>query len=57
MDALEAEALRCERTVVVLGAQLTAVPFYEQLGYAPEGEVFLDAGIPHRTMKKVLRAQ
>lgn len=35
-----------------LGAQLTALPFYEKLGYEAYGPAFLDAGIPHRMMKK-----
>ncbi len=37
-------------TKVTLGAQLTAVPFYERLGFVPYGDVFLDAGIDHRNM-------
>jgi predicted GNAT family N-acyltransferase/CTP:molybdopterin cytidylyltransferase MocA len=56
MSAIEARArseLSC--TSATLGAQLSAVPFYERLGYVAEGEVFLDAGIPHRTMTKPLR--
>ena len=57
MDALEEAAVDEGRALVVLGAQLTAVPFYEKLGYVGEGEVFLDAGIPHRTMTKSLRAR
>ncbi len=31
-------------------AQMTAVPFYEKLGWQPEGEVFQEAGIDHRKM-------
>ncbi|NMB00495.1 MAG: GNAT family N-acetyltransferase [Firmicutes bacterium] len=38
----------------VLGAQLQAIPFYEQLGFTAEGEVFQDGGIPHRTMRYVI---
>lgn len=34
-----------------LGAQLHALKFYEQLGFKAEGDVFLDGGIPHRTMR------
>lgn len=55
MAALEAEARGLGYADVVLGAQLTAVPFYLRLGYVPEGAVFLDAGIPHRTMRRALR--
>ena len=38
-----------------LNSQCHAVPFYEKLGYETYGEVFFDAGIEHRHMKKVLR--
>jgi predicted GNAT family N-acyltransferase len=37
-----------------LHAQLQAVPFYEKLGFASEGEVFDEAGIPHVRMKHAL---
>ncbi len=36
-------------------AQLTAVPFYEQLGYAGTGPTFLEAGIEHMRMELALR--
>jgi len=39
---------------VKLGAQCQAVPFYERLNYQPVGEVFMDAGIEHRLMRKSL---
>ncbi|GLB58945.1 GNAT family N-acetyltransferase [Cytobacillus sp. NCCP-133] len=35
-----------------LNAQTQAIPFYGKLGYEVVSEEFLDAGIPHRTMKK-----
>lgn len=35
---------------VKLGAQTHALGFYEALGFAPVGEVYDDAGIPHRDM-------
>ena len=37
---------------VTLGAQNSAIPFYEKLAYSIEGEEFMDAGIPHHTMSK-----
>lgn len=37
-----------------LHAQLQAVPFYEKQGFRSEGEVFDEAGIPHRRMKHAL---
>lgn len=36
---------------LVLGAQLTAIPFYEKLGFKVIGPEFLDAGILHREME------
>ena len=30
-----------------------SLEFYERLGFAASGEVFLDAGIPHRRMTMV----
>jgi len=35
---------------ILLNAQIQAVPFYLRHGFQPEGEEFLDAGIPHRRM-------
>lgn len=37
---------------VTLGAQNSAIPFYEKLAFNVEGEEFMDAGIPHHTMSK-----
>lgn len=39
---------------VVLNAQTHAMPFYSRFGFVPEGEEFDDAGIPHRSMRRVL---
>ena len=36
---------------VFLHAQTTAIKFYEQAGFTVEGDEFMDAGIPHRTMR------
>lgn len=52
MLALEEEARRLGLREVVLGAQLSAMPFYEALAYEAYGDVFDDAGIPHRMMRK-----
>lgn len=35
-----------------LSAQLHAIAFYEKLGYAAYGPIYLDANIEHRDMKK-----
>jgi predicted GNAT family N-acyltransferase len=39
---------------IALAAQLTAQTLYERAGYAPYGDVFLDAGIEHVMMGKAL---
>jgi ElaA protein len=41
------------RTVTLAG-QLHAIPFYERFGFVAHGDVFLDAGIEHRTMDRAL---
>lgn len=35
---------------VELNAQVQAIPLYEHFGFEAEGEVFMDANIPHRKM-------
>lgn len=37
-----------------LHAQVSALPFYEKLGFQAEGPVYDEAGIPHRNMMMVL---
>lgn len=37
----------------MLDAQLTALRFYERLGYFPVGENFMEAGMAHRHMVKI----
>ena len=51
MDVLRA---RAGFTHAKLGAQTHAIGFYEKLGFAPYGEVYDDAGIPHRDMIREL---
>lgn len=36
---------------VVISSQVSAIGFYEKLGFVAEGEEYLDAGIPHRDMR------
>ncbi|USO99677.1 GNAT family N-acetyltransferase [Oenococcus oeni] len=38
-----------------LEAQVHAISFYESLGYEAFGNIFLDAGIQHRRMEKLLK--
>lgn len=39
---------------LILEAQTYAIGFYEKLGYAAEGDVFMDCDIPHRLMRQRL---
>lgn len=39
---------------LTLGAQCTAIPFYEKCGFKTVSDVFLDAKIEHRTMEKMI---
>jgi ElaA protein len=48
----QARELRARR--IVLAAQLTAQAVYDRAGYAPYGDVFLDADIEHVMMAKAL---
>lgn len=52
MDEVERVAKRQGLVELRLGAQLTALPFYEKLGYEAFGDEFLDADLPHRMMRK-----
>lgn len=42
---------------VVLGAQYQAINFYLKLGYQTVGDVFMDAGIKHQMMEKMLNQE
>ncbi len=54
LEALERMAqLRGLREIVV-HSQLPAVRFYAKRGYVQEGETFLEEGVPHVLMRKVL---
>jgi predicted GNAT family N-acyltransferase len=46
------EDLHPEYRRFVLDAQTHAIPFYLRCGYTECGDVFMDAGIPHRHMEK-----
>jgi len=52
--AIEERAAGRDLRLVVLAAQTHATGFYERLGYAAYGEVFDDAGLPHRWMRRPL---
>lgn len=42
---------------LVLSAQLEAIPFYQKAGFEPYGDIYLDAGIEHRSMKLLLQPE
>ena len=54
LQTLEAEARRQGLLRSVLHAQTYVQDFYLHLGYAPEGPLFMEAGIEHVTMCKEL---
>lgn len=54
IEEAESFAKLQEFETITLGAQLSAIPFYEALGYQAYGEEFIDAGMPHIHMKRSL---
>jgi len=52
LELLIATARRMGLEQVTLGAQIAVIGFYERLGFVAHGEVFMDAGIPHRMMSR-----
>ncbi|HEY9330046.1 MAG TPA: GNAT family N-acetyltransferase, partial [Streptomyces sp.] len=54
--AIEDAARELGLSAVDLHAQTHALGFYERLGYAAYGPEFLDAGIPHRAMRRTVHA-
>lgn len=52
LEALMAAAHERGYASCELNAQLTALGFYERFGFHAHGEVFMDAGIPHRSMTR-----
>jgi len=52
LAALMAEARRRGDREVVLAAQSHAQDFYARHGFEPEGETFMEAGIPHVLMRR-----
>ncbi|MBI9098421.1 MAG: GNAT family N-acetyltransferase [Spirochaetaceae bacterium] len=54
MRQIEEVAFELGFDSVELNSQCHAVPFYEKLGYVAYGEVFSEAGIDHRHMRKSL---
>jgi len=50
LDALLVRARQIGMKAVSLHAQTYAAGFYERRGFGAEGEIFMEAGIPHVTM-------
>ena len=51
LEALLDEARSQCYTEVELSAQVQALPFYHRFGFVEEGEVFMDADMPHCKMR------
>lgn len=51
IKACEDAARRLGATRAILGSQTHAIGFYEVLGYHAYGDIFDDAGIPHKMME------
>jgi predicted GNAT family N-acyltransferase len=56
LRALVEEARRRGDREVVLSAQIHALGFYRAAGFAPEGPVYEEAGIPHQSMRLELNS-
>ena len=56
LKALIERAAELGLSEVLLNAQVTVLGFYQRFGFAPQGEVFIEAGIEHRSMRKSLDA-
>jgi predicted GNAT family N-acyltransferase len=54
LKALVQRAKERGDTQVVLSAQVQAVPFYREHGFVAEGNVYMEAGIPHQDMRRCL---
>ena len=54
LGVLEERARERGLVAVELHAQVHALGFYDRYGYVPFTEVYLEAGIEHRSMRKVL---
>lgn len=52
LEALVAEGFRRGMGTLVLNAQVGAIDFYRRHGFAAEGDVFMEAGIAHQTMRR-----
>jgi len=54
MEAMEADAsAQYPKHLQLLESQVTALPFYEKLGWVPLGGIYTHEHIPHRWMGKL----
>jgi predicted GNAT family N-acyltransferase len=51
LEALLDDARNQSYAEIELSAQVQALPFYRRFGFVEEGEVFMDADMPHRMMR------
>ena len=56
LQAILSTARQLGMTELFLNAQVSALGFYEKSGFIAEGDIFDDAGIPHRRMRLPLQA-
>lgn len=54
MERAEDEARKQGFAEMVVLARDSAEPFYQRIGYLPESDYFIEQGIPHIQMRKVL---
>ena len=54
VDSLTDVAIKNDYKRVYLGSQKHAIDFYTKLGFTPFGEEFIEAGIVHLSMQKLL---
>lgn len=54
MKELLTEANKLKLKKLYLHAQTVAIPFYEKLGFTTCSDIFMDAGIPHKSMQLYL---
>ncbi|MEQ1582007.1 MAG: GNAT family N-acetyltransferase [Steroidobacteraceae bacterium] len=52
LEGLMAKAAELGYRELILNSQTVAMPFYARFGFVPEGDEFMEAGIPHRVMRK-----
>jgi len=54
LKALIDRAKSLGASTLILHAQVSAIPFYEKLGFLAQGPMYQEAGIPHRNMMLIL---